>query len=149
MRLASRRRHGDGDARPGTAHAVDYPPASDPGKLPPEPKGKKVTLHVCKDKKKCFRTIQKAVNAARGGDTIKVANGTYKEAVLVEQGPQGPEDHRQLGHPEKVVLDGRARGAKANNGFLVNGVDDVTINGMKARTTRPTGSSWSTRPATR
>ena len=76
--------------------AVDYPAPKDPGKLPPRaPNGGEATLHVCK-KPRCFQTIQQAVNASRGGDTIKVANGTYKEGVQVKNArPQGPPHHRQ------------------------------------------------------
>ena len=61
---------------------VDYPAPKDPGKLPPRANGGEATLHVCK-KKRCFHSIQEAVNASRGGDTIKVANGTYKEGVQI------------------------------------------------------------------
>jgi hypothetical protein len=59
---------------PSAAMAIDYPSPKDPGKLPPRPNGQEATLHVCK-KPRCFDTIQEAVNASVGGDTIKVANG--------------------------------------------------------------------------
>ena len=68
-------------AFPATALAADYPPASDPGKGPKNaPKGG--TLKVCK--KGCkYKTIQKAVDAAGKGTTIRVGKGTYKEGVKV------------------------------------------------------------------
>jgi pectin methylesterase-like acyl-CoA thioesterase len=68
---------------PSAAMAVNYPSPKDPGKLPPRPNGQEATLHVCK-KPRCFDSIQQAVNASVGGDTIKVAKGTYKEGVQVK-----------------------------------------------------------------
>ncbi len=119
---------------PSSAMAVDYPAPNDPGKLPPRPNGGKATLHVCK-KPRCFQTIQKAVNASRGGDTIKVANGTYKEGVLIRN--RGRKNLRIIGNPKnpgKVLLNGKGlKGAAAQNGFFVNGVNDVTIKGFKTK----------------
>lgn len=121
---------------PSTAMAVDYPPAKDPGKLPPPREGgKKVTLKVCKEKKKdCYRSIQRAVNASRGGDTIKVAKGTYKEGVQVKnKGRKGLKIVGDAKNPAKVVLDGKKlKGLAAQNAFFVSGVDGVTIKGFKA-----------------
>jgi hypothetical protein len=113
--------------------STKYPPASDPGKLPPRPDGKRATLDVCKQRG-CFKTIQQAVNASRGGDTIRVANGTYREGVQVKN--RGRRGLRIIGNPKKpgrVVLNGKTlKGAKAQNAFFVNDVDRVTINGFKA-----------------
>ena len=66
------------------AGAVTYPPPDFPtGSGAQKPKGPFKTLKVCKNKKSCFPTIQSAVNKAKPGDTVKVANGTYKEAVKI------------------------------------------------------------------
>lgn len=118
------------------AHAGDstkYPPASDPGKLPPRESGKRATLEVCKQRG-CFKTIQQAVNASRGGDTIRVSGGTYKEGVQVKH--RGRKGLKIIGNPKKpgrVVLNGKSlKGGKAQNAFFVNDVDNVTIKGFKA-----------------
>src|ERR1043165_7918501 len=114
--------------------AVDYPAPKDPGKLPPRPNGQEATLHVCKKKPSCFHKIQQAVNASVGGDTIKVANGTYKEGVQIEnKGRRGLRIICNKKKPNKVLLKGKSlKGAKAQNAFFVNNVDDVTIRGFKA-----------------
>ena len=121
--------------------AVEYPAPGDPGKLPPRQDGKAVTLHVCKKKPNCFKTIQQAVNASRGGDTIKVANGTYKEGVQVTN--KRRKGLRIIGNakkPGKVLLNGKGlKGAKAQNGFFVNGVKDVTIKGFKTMNYKANG----------
>ncbi len=125
---------------PSAAMAVDYPSPKDPGKLPPRPNGQEATLHVCK-KPRCFNTIQEAVNASVGGDTIKVANGTYKEGVQVKN--KGRRGLRIIGNkkkPGKVVLNGKGlKGAKAQNAFFVNDVNDVTIRGFKAKNYKANG----------
>ena len=69
-------------ALPALASAADYPPPSNPGTPTPRPGGA-ATLKVCKKGGK-YKTIQKAVNAARAGDKITVCNGTYKEGVVIE-----------------------------------------------------------------
>ena len=94
---------------PAAASAVEYPSPKDPGKLPPPHPGGEATLHVCK-KPRCFRTIQQAVNASRSGDTIRVANGTYKEGVQVKH--RGRRGLKIIGNPKKpgrVVLNGKGR----------------------------------------
>ena len=125
---------------PAAAGAVEYPAPSDPGKLPPPHPGGEATLRVCK-KPRCFRTIQQAVNASRSGDTIKVANGTYREGVVVRN--NGRKGLRIIGNPKKpgkVVLNGRGlKGAKAQNAFFVFGVDNVTINGFAMRNYKANG----------
>jgi hypothetical protein len=126
---------------PSAAMAVDYPAPKDPGKLPPRPSGQEATLHVCKKDPDCFHSIQKAVNASRGGDTIKVANGKYKEGVQVENKKR--HDLRIVGNakkPNKVLLNGKGlKGADSQNAFLVNGVNDVTIKGFKAKNYKANG----------
>jgi hypothetical protein len=125
-------------ALPAGASAQGYPPQQDPGKLAPKPKGPFATHTVCKKKRRCdFRSIQKAVNAARAGDTIRVRNGVYREAVKVTG--RKKRYLKLIGnprHPRKVVL--RARG-KMQNGILVSGADEVTVNGFFARDYRANG----------
>jgi hypothetical protein len=97
-----------------------------------KPKGPHHTYTVCKKKGRCdFRSIQKAVNRARAGDTIRVRNGVYREAVKIS----GKKKRylKLIGNPRKprkVAL--RARG-NMQNGFFVSGADEVTINGFYAR----------------
>jgi hypothetical protein len=121
--------------------AVDYPAPKDPGKLPPRPNGQEATLHVCKNDPSCFHKIQQAVNASVGGDTIKVANGKYKEGVQIAN--KGRRGLRIIGNkkkPGKVLLNGKGlKGAKAQNAFFVNDVDDVTIRGFKAKNYKANG----------
>jgi hypothetical protein len=98
----------------------------------PKPKGPHHTFTVCKKKGKCdFRTIQKAVNKAKAGDTIRVRNGVYREAVSIS----GKKKRylKVVGNPKKprkVLL--RARG-NMQNGFFVSGADEVSINGFMTR----------------
>jgi hypothetical protein len=121
---------------PATALAQDppapsYPEPADPGKVTPEPKGKGKTLTVCKKKSCKYRTIQKAVNKAKAGDTVKVKNGTYKEAVQIKGAKKSY--LTLVGNPKKpakVVLEGK--GGK-QNGVFVDGADEVTVRGFKAQ----------------
>jgi hypothetical protein len=112
--------------------SAQYPPPKDPGKVQSNPKGPHHTYTVCKKKHRCdFRKIQKAVNHAKAGDTIRVANGTYREAVTIS----GKKKRylRLIGnpkHPRKVAL--RAKG-NMQNAFFVNNADKVSVNGFYAR----------------
>jgi hypothetical protein len=117
---------------PATAGAQSYPPPQQPGKVQAKPKGPHKTYTVCKKKHRCdFRTIQKAVNKAKAGDTIRVRNGVYREAVKVDGSKK-----RYLklvgnrAHPEKVLL--KARG-NMQNGIFVNAANEVTVDGFMAR----------------
>jgi hypothetical protein len=130
-------------AIPTAAPAVDYPPAGNPGKGGPAAgKGKKQTHTVCKRRGKCdFRTISAALRKARGGDTIKVGNGTYRGGVTIS-GPRydGLKLVGNAKRPRKVVIEGKGtRGAKAQNGVLINNADRVTINGFYARNFKANG----------
>jgi hypothetical protein len=115
---------------PAAASAQTYPEPTQPGPVEAAPKGPHKTYTVCSSK--CdFRAIQKAVDKARAGDTIRVRDGVYREAVKITGSKK-----RYLklignpSHPEKVVL--RARG-KMQNGIFVNDADEVTVNGFMAR----------------
>lgn len=75
------------------------------------------------------------MDQARAGDTVKVANGTYREGVVVRGSAK--RYLRLIGNPRtpaKVVIEARGvKGAGAQNAVLVNGADDVTIDGFKAQ----------------
>jgi plastocyanin len=120
---------------PATASAIDYPEPAQPGKVVAKPKGPHKTRTVCKKKSCKFRTIQKAVNASRAGDTIRVKPGVYREGVKVKGAKKAY--LRIIGdvkHPERVVLDGkRLKGAPSQNAIMVDGADQVTLRGLKAR----------------
>jgi hypothetical protein len=119
---------------PATAMATDYPPPTDPGKPGKRPSHTH-TLKVCKHGKKCFRTIQKAVNAAHKGDTIKVAAGTYHEGVKITG--RKKDWLRLIGNkakPRTVVIDSKGvKGSAAQNGVLINGAQDVEVSGFYAK----------------
>jgi plastocyanin len=117
-----------------TAHAQApvYPKPTKPT-LQPKPKGPFHTLKVGKHAK--YKTIGAAVKAAKAGDTIRVANGTYHEGVIVSG--KNLRYLKIIGNgsaPAKVVLEGKGlKGAKAQNGIQVNGSDQVTVRGMTAQ----------------
>jgi hypothetical protein len=119
---------------PATALAVSYPPPSNPSG-PAKPPKHTHTLKVCKHGKHCIHTIQRAVKRAKAGDTIKIANGTYREGVRINGAKKS--FLKLVGnpsHPRKVVLEGKKlKGAKAQNGVEINGANHVTLNGMFAR----------------
>src|ERR687897_2140370 len=96
---------------PAAASAQTYPKPQEPAPVQSKPKGPHKTFTVCKSKRRCdFTTIQKAVDKARAGDTIRVRNGVYREAVKING--QKKRFLKLVGnprHPEKVVL--RARGS--------------------------------------
>jgi hypothetical protein len=110
------------------AMAADYPEPANPGKVQVKPKGPFSTLHVGKGAK--YKTIQAAVDKAKAGDTIRIANGTYHGAVTVS----GPSKRylKIIGNPSapgKVVID---LDDKGQNGLTVNGADEVTVQGLTA-----------------
>jgi len=117
---------------PAAATAQTYPEPKQPGPVAAKPAGPFKTHTVCKGKGKCdFTTIQKAVDKAKAGDTIRVRNGTYREAVRVD----GTKKRylKLIGNPSnpaKVLL--KAKG-NMQNGILVNEADEVTVDGFMAR----------------
>ena len=119
---------------PSAAMAQDYPQPKAPQGATGKPKGPFKTLRVCKQQRCGFRTIQKAVNAAKAGDTIRVAPGRYREGVRVEGSRKR---HIKIigdaAKPQRVLLDGRKlKGAKAQNGISINAANQVTVRGLKA-----------------
>jgi hypothetical protein len=118
------------------ASAQTYPEPKDPGPVASKPKGPFEKHTVCK--KGCdFKSIQAAVNKAKAGDTVKVRNGVYREAVRIRGAKKSylklvgnPKD------PKKVLL--RARGSM-QNGVFVSGADEVTVDGFMARDYKANG----------
>jgi hypothetical protein len=126
---------------PAGAAGAGYPGTHDPGSPGKRPKNTH-TLKVCKTKHRhCYRTIQRAVKAAHRGDKIRVANGVYHEGVKISGRKKA--FLRLIGnrrHPRRVRIDSRGvRGPRAQNGILVNGANQVTIDGFSARNYRGNG----------
>src|SRR3954471_3045198 len=115
---------------PATAGAQTYPDPKLPGPVESAPKGPHKTYTVCK--KGCdFKAIQKAVDKARAGDTIRVKNGTYREAVKINGSKK--RYLKLIGNrsdPSKVLL--KARGSM-QNGIFVNAADEVAVDGFMAQ----------------
>jgi hypothetical protein len=126
-------------AFPAMAQAGAYPPASDPGKGPKTPP-RGGTLKVCK--KGCkYKKIQKAIDAAGKGTTIRVGEGVYREGLRILSPTK--DRVRLIGDPRdpgEVILDGRGlRGAPAQNGVQINNADAVQVNGFHARNFKGNG----------
>jgi hypothetical protein len=122
---------------PAAAAAQTYPEPKQPGPVAPKPPRPYETHTVCKKGRCDFRSIQKAVNAADAGDTIRVKRGVYREAVRING--RRKRYLKLIGNPRRpgrVVLEGK--GSK-QNGIAVNDADEVTVNGFKARNYRANG----------
>lgn len=126
-----------GLAVPAGAAAANYPPPGSPGPVKGHPRGK-LTLRVCHTGPRGryrFRSIQRAVDFAGRGDTIRVCDGLYRESVEVTGSRKA--GLRLIGNPReprRVVLDLRTlRGAEKQNAIIANGADGVTMSGFYAR----------------
>jgi hypothetical protein len=123
---------------PAAASAQTYPKPQQPAPVQPRPKGPHETHTVCKQKHRCdFTRIQKAVDKARAGDTIRVRDGVYRETVKVNG--QRKRHLRLIGNPKnprKVLL--RARG-NMQNGIFVNNANEVTVDGFMTRDYKSNG----------
>jgi hypothetical protein len=115
------------------AGAVTYPVAPKDG-AQSKPKGKFKTLKVCK--KGCaYKKPSTAAKAAKAGDTVKIANGSYKDSIRLS----GSADRyiQIIGNPKdpgKVVFDATGlKGAAVQNGVRVNGADNVIVDGITAK----------------
>jgi hypothetical protein len=122
---------------PAGAAAQTYPEPKEPGKVAPKPPRPYETHTVCKRGRCDFRSIQKAVNAADAGDTIRVKRGVYREAVRING--RRKRYLKLIGNPRRpgrVVLEG---GGSKQNAIAVNDADEVTVDGFKARNYRANG----------
>src|SRR5689334_10454226 len=85
------------------AMAVDYPAPAKPGQAQNKPSGPFRTLSVSHHKGSKYRTIQAAADAARPGDTIRIAHGAYHEGVSLRgSGKRFITIVGDVKHPEKV-----------------------------------------------
>ena len=88
--------------------------------------------HVCSS---CsYKTIQAAVNAASSGDVVKVAQGTYYEAIMIVKninllGGYSPPDWTSQGDPSSTIINARGAGATIEIGSTSAIVDNFTITG--------------------
>lgn len=74
----------------------------------------------------CFTSIGDAVAAASPGDTIRVANGTYREDVIIDK------SLTLMGRGRKTIIDA----ARRSNGIYIDGIDNpglsnVVVSGFK------------------
>jgi hypothetical protein len=117
----------------GPAMAAKYPPAKDPAGVQKAPKGPHHTLKVGKHAR--YKTIIAAVKAAKAGDTIRVGHGTYKGQVKIAGAKKRYlQVIGDVRHPNKVVVELKGQhGAKAQNGFFIQGADQVRIAGFQAQ----------------
>ena len=118
---------------PAAAIAGNYPPAGNPGKGKNKRAGKAKTFTVCKQKKCKYKSINRAIAKARGGDLIRVKKGTYREGVkVVGSGYDGLRIVGDRKNPGRVVINSKGlKGAAAQNGVIVNNADGVTVSGLK------------------
>jgi hypothetical protein len=129
---------------PATALAASYPLPQDPEAPGKRPKHAH-TLYVCKHKKthghRCVHKIQKAVNKAGRGDTIRISNGVYHEGVQIVGRKKAW--LRLVGNrksPRKVRIDSKGvSGPRAQNAVLVNSANQVTLDGLSVRNYKGNG----------
>lgn len=99
-------------------------------------KAKAKALLVCR--RGCpYASIQKAVDAAPKGATVRIKPGTYVEGVEVKADKDGLKLVGLGTTPKEVVLEGkgakRLDGNPAQNGVFVDGADNVEMRNMTAR----------------
>ena len=70
-------------SRPPRASAQTYPAPKDPARSSRSRRARTRPTPCARSRRATSRTIQKAVNKARAGDTIRVRNGIYREAVKI------------------------------------------------------------------
>jgi hypothetical protein len=126
---------------PAAAHAQNYPEPREPGKVTPKPRGPFETHTVCKRAKRCdFTSIQRAIDAADAGDTIRIRPGTYREGVAIDG--RRKSYLKLIGSPRspgRVVLEGRRARGSNQNGVRIEDADEVTVNGITAKNFRANG----------
>ena len=81
-----------------------------------------------------YSSIQAAINAASPGDIIKVAQGTYYEAIMIVKninllGGYSPPDWTSQGDPSSTNINARGAGATIEIGSTSAIVDNFTITG--------------------
>jgi hypothetical protein len=124
-------------ATAGPAAAVKYPPPGNPGTVKGHPKGN-LTAWACKKGKPgkyTFRKIQKAVNFAKRGDTVRVCKGVWKENVTITgHKKDGLKLIGNAGHPRRYVIDVKGLSAgRSQNAVQIEGADGVTVRGLYVR----------------
>lgn len=145
------------------ASAADYPLPDKPGTPQPKPSGKGKTFKVCpkltKKSKKAgckYTVVQQAVDAAKAGDSVKIADGTYGEGVIVAgAGKRYLKVVGNVKNPQKVMFDmkkiptkvkykskakgGNAYNTQIQNAVAVNSANEVTLDGLAARNFKGNG----------
>lgn len=100
-------------------------------------KAKKKALLVCR--RGCpYSSIQKAVNAAKKGNTVRIKPGTYVEGVILTGHSKDGIKLVGLGlTPKDTVLEGKGAkapdGNPAQNGVFVDGADNVEMRNLTAQ----------------
>ena len=132
---------------PAAAGAQTYPEPSEPGKVAAEAEGAVRHAHGLQEAQ-ALRLPQHPggrEHRATPGDKIGVRKGVYRESV--QDRGRSKRYLRIVGDPRNPR--GRARGlGQEAERHLVNGADEVTIDGFRPAGTRPTASSSSTPSAT-
>ncbi len=101
-------------------------------KTAPKPKALLVCRRGCP-----YSSIQKAVDAAKAGATVRIKPGKYTEGVTVKDTQDNLKIVGLGTKPQEVVLEGkgakRADGNPAQNGVFVDGADGVEMRNMTAQ----------------
>ncbi len=125
------------------AVAATYPPPANPPGVQKAPKGPHHTLKVGKKGSK-YTTIQAAVKA-KAGDTIRVANGTYKGQVeIAGSAKRYIQVVGNVKHPEKVMVELEGKHGPRRTASTSTTPTRSGSPASRPSTTRPTASSRST-----